>query len=194
MDTRQMNALIGTMVMASLMFAMPGLATDERVTVITYFNIAVVDELSVTLLGDSAVLSAAGGTATTNNIEYNFTKLTQTWTNATRTGSGGSEQDSGNPILSLDNTGTTNLTLKMNYTATLVGSCFAVRYAQSWVDVGALDNANTTDVDTAAVTINASYLPADSALSIWLYANATSCTSTGAATSRTLTIWAIRDP
>lgn len=190
---KQLNALMGAMIAFSLILVLPAVAVDESVTTTLYFTIATADELSVTLLGDSAVTSTGGGTATTNNIAFNFTALTQNWVNATRTGTPTPEQNTTDPILKLDNTGTTNLNIQMNVTATLVGSCFALRYnATTYIGNENEPEYNATDLDTTPVTINSSYAPDEPELSVWLWANATACTNEADSTTRTLTIWAIR--
>ena len=160
-------------------------AATETVTVDVLFNIGAVDELTVTLLGQSAVTSAVGGTACPANIEFNSTDGNDEWENATVSG-GGSTQDHTNPILSLDNTGTTNLKIDMSLGSAL-DSCQLLRYNTStpvYNGVGLSVN------ESENATLDTSFTPAESAISVWLNGNFSACLDADD-TSATLTIYAV---
>lgn len=162
-------------------------AATETVTVDLLFNIGAVDELTVTLLGETAQASAAGGAALPANIEFNSTDGSDEWINATVTG-GGSTQDFTNPILSLDNTGTTNLNISMDIGAGL-DACQVLRYNTSqplYVGEGYGGSVNST----MNVTLDASFTPAESAISVWLNGNFSACEDNDDATA-TMTIYAV---
>jgi len=149
------------------------LSATEWVTSVLYLNVASVDELSVTVLGQSATLSATSpGQATTANVEFNSTGGSQAWVNATVIG--GSTQTSGSPIYSLDNTGTTNLNTVMNISAN-VPTCMILKY--NTTDQGNTTlRAGSTSVTTTPITLDASFTPAEAAIPIYFWLNYTSCT------------------
>jgi hypothetical protein len=157
-------------------------AATETVTTTLYFNIAAVDELTVTLLGQAAVTSAPTGTATPANIEFNSTTGTDAWLNATVTG-GGATQDGSNAILVLDNTGTTNLNINIS-TAGGLAACQALRYNTTWC---ATPSTCATDLDTTEITLDSSFTPAETAINLWLWGNFSACTDADDA-STTLTM------
>ncbi len=153
-------------------------AVTEYVYVDLYFNIGAVDELTVTLLGQSAVTSAPAGTATPANIEFNVS-TDAVWKNASVTG-GGSTQDYTNPILSLDNTGTTNLQINISLNETLnPGVCTMIlRYINDSApyDVsGVTPGTNGVNVTTTNMTVDSSFTPAEATWGLWLYANFSGC-------------------
>lgn len=152
-------------------------AALEYVYTELYFNIGAVDELTVTLLGESTVTSSVGGTTTPAQIEFNVSG-DATWQNATV--SGGSTQDKTNPILSIDNTGTTDLVLNISINATMPsGTCtMLLRFINetSPYDLNALEpEANGEDVNTTNITIDSSFTPAEAAWGLWLYTNFSGC-------------------
>lgn len=153
-------------------------AALEYVYTELYFNIGAVDELTVTLLGQSVVTSSPGGTTTPAQIEFNVSADT-IWQNATVTG-GGSTQDQTNPIFTIDNTGTTNLELNISINATMqAGSC--VMLLRQLTDPFPYDISSTgpesagEDVNTTNVTIDSSFTPSEAAWGVWLYTNFSGC-------------------
>ncbi len=177
---------------ALVLLIYPVRAGTGSVYVDLFFNIGAVDELSVTLLGESPVTSAAGGTATASNIEFNVSGDLY-WQNATVTG-GGTEQDSTNPILALDNTGTTNLEINISINATLPsnGCKMILRYINDSSPFDISSKTPGTDgvvVSTTNITINSSFTPAGAAMGLWLYGNFSGCLDADD-TTRRFTMWA----
>lgn len=174
-----MNKKLALLAVVVALFAYPAVqAATESVYVDLYFNIASVDELTVTLLGESAVTSLPTSQATPANIEFNVSADTY-WQNATVTG-GGSTQDATNPILALDNTGTTNLEINISLNNTLpAGSCtMDLRYindSYSYDISGLTPQDNGTQVSTGNITIDSSFTPAEAAWGLWLYGNFSGC-------------------
>lgn len=161
-----------------------------------YFNIGAVDELTVTLLGLGAVTSDPGGQATPANIEFNVSASPDPWENATVT-EAGSTQDLANPILELDNTGTTNLEINISINDTLPsnGCIMILRYINDSAVSGVFDISGKdpeTDgavVSTTNITINSSYTPVGENLGLWLYGNFSGCADEDDAVRR-FTMWA----
>ena len=188
-----MNKKLALLAFAAIVLLVyPVKAATESVYVDLYFNIASVDELTVTLLGQSAVTSLPASQATPANIEFNVSSNTY-WQNATVTG-GGSTQDDTNPILALDNTGTSNLEINISLNSTLPASTctMVLRYINdsSPYDISALTaESNGIAVSTTNVTINSSYTPAGAALGLWLYGNFSDCADSDD-TVRRFTIYA----
>ncbi len=153
-------------------------AQTESVFVDLFFNIGAVDELTVTLLGQSAVTSAPGaGTALPANIEFNVSGDTE-FQNASVVG--GSTQDGTNPIVSLDNTGTTNLIINISINASMpTGACTMVlRYLNDTApySLGSLTpQTNGATLTNVNITVNTSFEPADATIGIWLYNNFSGC-------------------
>lgn len=168
-----MNKIIMSifMLMVLGMFATPASAAVETVTTTMYLNIQSVVSFEVTLLGESPVTSAGGGTPTTSNIEFNATG-TQANVQARVTG-GGSTQTDGNPILVVDNVGTVNivpLNISMN---TTTPSCWDVHYSATWTAT-----CSTGTVMTATeIQVDDSFTPAEAVKNIYLCANTTACTT-----------------
>lgn len=179
---------------ALVLLIYPVKAQTEYVYVDLFFNIGAVDELSVTLLSESPVTSAAGGTATASNIEFNVSGDVY-WQNATVTG-GGSLQDDTNPILALDNTGTTNLEINISINSTLPsnGCKMDLRYINDTggapYDIsGKTPGTDGVVVSTTNITINSSYTPSNPAIGLWLYGNFSGCGDADD-TTRRFTMWA----
>jgi len=168
-----MKKLLGVLALAFFVVLVMGTprasAATESVYVEVWFNIGAVDELTVTLLGQSAVTSATGGTATPANIEFNSSDGSDEWVNATVAG-GGSEQDDTNPILSLDNTGTTNLGINMSLNETLGDTCLNLTY-----DTSHTYSPTKYVNSTMNATLDTSFTPAESAISVWLWGNFSTC-------------------
>lgn len=159
------------LIACALAISPAALAATETVTVTLFYNIGAVDELTVTLLGEAAATSSPSGQALPANIEFNSSDGNTAWQNATVT-NGGSTQDTTNPILSLDNTGTTNLFINMSLDGT-INACLDTRYETTFNhDVGT-NGISLNSTENA--TINTSFTPADSAISLWLFGNFTSC-------------------
>lgn len=156
---------------ALVLLAYPVKADTEWVYTDLYFNIAAVDELTVTLLDETPVTSSPTGTAATN-IEFNSTDGTDLWLNATV--SGGPIQDASSAIMVLDNTGNTNLEVNISINASL-GSCLGLRYNTTWADDPSV---NATDVGTTNITLDDSFTPAEAAINMWLWGNFSSCLET----------------
>jgi len=150
----------------------------EWTTTVLYFNVAANDEITVTLLGESAAVTADGGTSTPQNIEFNSTTGTDEWLNSTVTGTGGSVQDDTNAILQIDNTGNSNaeMNLTLDEGTSALNACQKLRYHTTYqADVatdGILLNSTTN------VTLDSSYTPAEAAIDLWLWANFTGCGAT----------------
>jgi len=148
-------------------------AATESVYVEVYFNIAAVDELTVTLLGQSAVTSAAEpGTAAPARIDFNCSNSNGScdWVPAHVAGT---DQDAANPVLQLDNTGTTNLDIVI-YAGTDVTSSCITGFNYNDTD----DNTATSGTAVPAGTghtIEAAFTPAASAINLRLWANFTDC-------------------
>ncbi len=144
-----------------------------------FFNIGAVDEMTVTLLGESSVTSSAlPGTATPANIEFNVSGDV-IWQNASVQG-GGSTQDQTNPIFSIDNTGTTNFELNISLNATMPsGTCTML--LRQITDPAPYDitsvgpDPDGEDVNTTNVTIDSSFTPPEATWGIWLYTNFSGC-------------------
>jgi len=191
--TKNLFKLFVTLVVTSLLIYGFSNAATESVFVDLFFNIASTDELTVTLLGQSAVTSAAGGTATPANIEFNSTTGNTVYKNASVIA--GSTQDLTNPILAFDNTGTTNLLINITLNATLpAGSCtMELRYLNDSApySVAGLDAAtNGIILNTSNSTIDSSFTPSEATWGIWLYSNFSGCLSPDT-TVRRFTIWAV---
>jgi hypothetical protein len=155
----------------------PVWAALEYVYVDLFFNIGAADELTVTLLGQSAVTSSPSGQATPANIEFNVTGNTS-WENASVTG--GSQQSNITPILSLDNTGTTDLEINISINASLPsGACtMDLRYINDSApyDIDALNpEDNGSQVSTTNITIDSAFTPSEATWGIWLYGNFSGC-------------------
>jgi hypothetical protein len=136
-------------------------------TTTLYFNIASVVGMTNTLLGQSATTATAAGAATAN-VEFNSSTGSNTCVEAKVVG--GTTQSTGNPIMTLDNTGTVNLNLSMKLT-TANAACIATSYKTTYACASALvlNNAN--------VTILSDYTPAAAAQALYLWANFTACTT-----------------
>jgi len=163
------NAIIALAVTLCLLEIPSAYAATERVTVQLYFNIGAVDELTVTLLGESAVTSATGaGTPTPANIEFNTTSGTELYVNATVT-NGGSTQDTTNPILKLESTGTTTLLINMSLDSSL-DACLNATYdtAHTYTPSKSLN-------ESINVTLNTSLAPGEGEINLWLWANFDGC-------------------
>jgi hypothetical protein len=167
-------------------------AVIEAVYVDLFFNIGAVDELTVTLLGESAVTSGAlPGTATPANIEFNVSGDTL-WQNASVMG--GSTQDVTNPILSLDNTGTTNFQINISINAsTPTGTCNMnltfINDSSPYDISGLIPKTDGIEVNTTNWTIDHSFTPAEATQGLWLYGNFSGCADNDD-TSRRFTIYA----
>ena len=161
-----------------LIVIIPVWAALEYVYVDLFFNIGAEDELTVTLLGQSDVQSSPTGQATPANIEFNVTGNTS-WQNASVTG-GGSTQDLSNPILALDNTGTTNLEINITLNASLpTGTCtMDLRYindSSPYSITGDVESDGVQVTSTSNITIDSSFTPAEAPWGIWLYGNFSGC-------------------
>jgi len=176
---KQMLALV----LGTLLSLMPlAFAASESVYTTIYWNIASVDAFTVTLLGEDATTSApAAGTATAKNIEFNSSTGTTSWDLPSVTG-GGSEQGEGTPIITIDNTGTTNLMMNISIDSA-VAECMGLNYDTSWHANGA----DGITLSTTEITLDASFTPAESAIALYLWGNFSDCAYSDA-TTRTLTI------
>lgn len=151
--------------------AAPALAATEWVTTILYFNVASVDELTVTLLGEAAVTSDPGGQATTSNIEFNFSSGSVAYVEARRTNSADVQSD-GNPILTLNNTGTSNLEINISTSAAAPG-CMVLRYNDT--AFCATPATCATELGATNITIDSNYTTTEALITLYLWANATDC-------------------
>src|SRR3990170_9145090 len=140
------------------------LAQVEYVYVDLLFNIGAVDKLTVTLLGQSSVTSSPTGQATPANIEFSV-NADALWQNASVVA--GSTQDLTNPIMALDNTGSTNLGINLTINASLpAAACdMKLRYlsdpsAYSVAGV-VVDTTGSSINSTSNATIDSSFTPAE---------------------------------
>ncbi|MCX6777168.1 MAG: hypothetical protein NTY73_04355 [Candidatus Micrarchaeota archaeon] len=150
-------------------------------TTVTYFNIASVESFTVTLPGESAV-TATGGGAATHNIEFNSTDGTDDCINARVTG--GTIQSDGTPIFIVENTGTVNIDVTVNFTVS-PPACVKVGGATTFAGAcaGSL-------IDTTAVTLQSGLTPTSS-VNWYEKANFTACTS-GDSTTRTQWVYGVQ--
>lgn len=168
-----------TLVAATLLLAFASVAHAAKyTTTLTYFNIASVEAFTVTLPGQSAVSATTGGAATAD-IEFNSTTGTDTCVDPC-VASTTNCQSAGTPIFLVQNTGTVNLALTVNFTASLP-SC--IKVAGSSASRAAACTGSL--IGTSPVTISASLAPANS-VNWWEAANFTSCV---ASDSTTRTQW-----
>ncbi len=160
-----------TAVLSTLSFA-----ALEWTTTLLYFNIGAADDVTVTLLNDGATSTSPSGQATAQNIEFNITGQTGNWINATITG-GGSQQDASNSILTIDNTGTTNvnITIRVNETLPVAGDCqLDLRFENDTNEDDILDNyppSAANDLNTTNVTLVELFEPSENELDLWLFGN-----------------------
>lgn len=145
-------------------------AADESVWTILYINIGAQDEMTVTLLDESAETSSPGGTQAANNLEFNSSTGHTLWQNATVIG--GSEQDNTNAILEIDNTGNTNLNVSL-VLGNASNACNELRYDLSFQSDVETDGKLLND-STPAI-IDTSFAPGDAAKDVWLWCNFTAC-------------------
>jgi hypothetical protein len=156
-------------------------ASTETVTTTLYLNIQSILSFEVTLLGEGAVTSSAGGQATASNIEFNSSGSSAN-IQAKVTG-GGTTQTDGNPILVVDNVGTVNiepLNISINSN---VPACWKVYYSATFT----ADCSGGTELTTTEIEVDSSFTPAEAVKNLYLCGNTTACTS-GDETTRTFTI------
>lgn len=186
---KKIGLVFSALLMFSLGFTMPVLASLEWTTTVLYFNVAAADEVTVTLYGESGQATSDTGAATPQDIEFNSSTGTDFWLNGTVTGDGGSAQDESNPIIQITNTGNTvPNTINITITGTSLDACQKLRFHNDTMDASPETSADSLNA-TENVTIATSYPVGATALDLWLYGNFTGC---GAAddTDPTLRIYA----
>lgn len=166
--------MLGLFVMAQTAFA-------EKTTTVIHFNVPSVIQYTLTLPGESAVTATGGGAATTD-IEFNASSGTATCVEAKVVG--GTTQSDGVPIFSFDNTGTVNLNLSVNVTAS-VPTCMDL--------IGKTTYACTTGtvIGTTAVSVINDFTPAAAAQDWYMWTNFTACANSDS-TTRTLESYGIQ--
>jgi len=178
-----MNLMKKTILTAMLLLVLASVVYAQvYTTTLTYFNIASVESFTVTLPGEGAV-TATGGGAATHDIEFNSTNGTTNCINPKVTG-GGTTQSDGTPIFVIQNTGTVNIDVTVNFTAS-PPACVKVAGATSFAGAcaGSL-------IDTTAVTVQSGLTPSSS-VNWYEKANFTGCTS-GDSTTRTQWIYGVQ--
>ena len=171
--------------MAAAVLAGTALAATETVTTTLFFNVASNHEMSVTLLGQAATVSAPAGTATSANIEFNSTTGNEgTWLNATITSGGSVQGTAANPIAVIDNTGNINFEFNVSIGVTLGATCWNLTYGTVYTDLPGAAPSNV--LDTTEIQIDASFTPAEAVKNMWLWGKPVACTATDDLT-RTLT-------
>ena len=169
---------------AAVLLALVSLAHAAKyTTTLTYFNIASVEAFTVTLPGQTAVGATTGGAATAN-IEFNSTTGTDTCVDPCIAAST-TCQSAGTPIFLIENTGTVNLHITVNFTQS-PPSC--IKVAGSSASRAAA--CTGTIIDTSAVTVSASLQPSQQ-VSWWEAANFTSCVSSDS-TTRTQWVYGVQ--
>jgi len=177
-----MNLRRKTILTATLLLALASVASAQvYTTTVTYFNVASVESFTVTLPGESAV-PATGGGAATHDIEFNSTDGNDNCINPRVTG-GGTAQSDGTPIFVIENTGTVNLDLTVNFTVS-PPACVKVTGATTYA--GACDTGLT--IDTTAVTVQNDLTPTSS-VNWYERANFTDCASQS--TTRTQWVYGV---
>jgi hypothetical protein len=177
-----MNLWRKTLLTATVLLALCTVAYAQvYTTTLTYFNVASVESFTVTLPGESAV-PATGGGAPTHTIEFNSTDGTDNCVNPCLT-AGGTCQSDGTPIFVIDNTGTVNIDVSVNFTLS-PPACVKVGGATTYA--GACDG---DLIDTAAVVVGNDFAPDDTPLNWYEQANFTACPAQE--TSRTQWVYGI---
>jgi hypothetical protein len=165
----------------------PVLAAVEYTTTTIYFSVAAFDEVTVTLRTGNANVTSPTGTATFNNIEFNTSVGTNEWTNPRVYEQSTLLQESGSPIISIDNTGTTNCQLNISINET-VPACMGLKYNTTWQASAPL-RAGSTNLGAANITLNNSWGAIDGpTINLYLWGNFTDCPA--GTSARTLYIWA----
>jgi len=179
-----MNLWRKTLLTATLLLALASVVYAAKyTTTLTYFNIATVEAFTVTLPGQSAI-TALGGGAATSNIEFNSTTGTDTCVDPCIASTATCQAD-GTPIFKINNTGTVNINVSVNFTASpptcvKVGGSITSRAA----------SCTGTLVDTTPVTVGNNLAPANQ-LSWYEQANFTGCTSADT-TSKTQWVYGVQ--
>jgi hypothetical protein len=171
------SLLIGIIV--CLLTATLAYAASVSTTTTLYFNVATVVAFSNTLPGQSA--TNAGADTATANVEFNSTTGTTVCANAKVVA--GTLQESGVPIMSLDNTGTVNLNMTMAL-ASAMPACMTLYGKTAWA---ADCTSGTTTVTNSKWAIVNDFTPAASATPVYLWTSFNACTA-GDATTRVATV------
>jgi len=171
--------LMAALLLALVLGTPIAFAATEFVKTIVSFDIGANEELTVTLLGTAAKVSAAGaGNTTANNIEWNLSAANSgslIWSNAT-VGGGGSTQ-SASAILQIDNTGNRDLNVTINLSSALPTCIQMIVNTSMQGSITAAKAAESENLtDGVGWIIDASYTPAEAAIDLFLYANFTGCT------------------
>lgn len=185
MNTNIFGKMLATVVVIAIItMAIPGVyATAVWTTTTLNFNIEAVDNLRVTVLGQTYTEASSSGNATSANIEFNTSVESTAWVNATVVG--GSAQSDGSGIFNIDNVGTTTFNLTTNIDAAL-GTCTGTGgdqmnlvYNTSWVDTGEVSYGNNvTEVGVGEAgrnVLDSAFTPGDAAIELYLWANFTGC-------------------
>lgn len=173
------KVLLLTVAVLALAVASVSVMAAEWTTTLVYFNIGAVDELTVTLLGQSGTTSSGSGQATAQAIQFNTTQSDDVYVNATVIAA---EQDNTNPILTIANTGTTSaqVDIWINETFVTATHCLQLRYVNDtdengqpdyYPTAGLLENLN----DTVNVTLAPALGFGEGPLRIWLFGNFSQC-------------------
>lgn len=95
---------------------------------------------------------------------------------------GGSEQSDGNPIIVIDNTGTSNLEMNISVNAT-VPACMGLKYLTTWTATPktAAEPVGGS-LNTTQNILDASFTPAETAINLYLWGNFSGCGSSDATT------------
>lgn len=161
-------------------------ATSEYTQTVIHFNVASVVAFTVTVLGESATTSdPTAASAATNDIEFNSSDGSDDVIEPHVVGGSSNTQSSGNPIFTVDNTGTTNLNMTMYTNATLADACMNLTWGATW----ATRNLTIVSSSTVAnsVAIDTSFAPDETAKTVYLVAGMMSC-NTNASSRKLLKI------
>ena len=168
---RKSDALtfIAIVLIAATLLGIPALAVGlEYTRTILYFNVAALDEVTVTLVNEGAGTTTAGGGGANTTSALNFTcgVADCVWVNASLSGTGSSQNDA-TPAVTIDNTGTTNaqINISANVSDWSTTPCFNLRYSNNTIT-----NPPTLGLNTTNVTLVASYSPTHATLKVWLFA------------------------
>jgi hypothetical protein len=163
---RKMNKSLNIICLTLLLLV--GMAAAQKVATTTtlYFNIQSVVAMTNTLVGAGATTATAAGAATTA-VEFNTTNGTVNCVEAKVVG--GTAQSTGNPIMSVDNTGTANINVSLNLNATM-GACMNLVWKTTYV----CDTAANLTATAASVVLDLT--PAAAAQAVYLWNNFTACT------------------
>lgn len=166
----------------------PALATTQFTKTTLYFNVAQVQEVTVTLLGNTYgnITAVAPGTQTLDNLNFSCAVSTCSWVNASSFLGTGGTQSASTPALTIKNTGSipTQLNISANDTGLL--GCEKLRYENSSANFNVETNGITL-TNTNVTLMNSTGFVAGIQLSVWLFGNFSSCAS--GSTPITLWVW-----